>query len=973
MVNHTFNKHTIGTTIRYVSLFTFLIIALAPKYVEAWQVVSAYRITEGAVALSDGPGGFWTVYEGEEDGNIRIIDADNGELVESVDSPEDVCNGLSIIGGTIWYAGLENIYLLDDEGRVRSQIEAPYEVMHGLVMVDGGLWTMALDSGVYYLTYFEPGGEETTRFRTNLHNPIGISWDGSFLWVTDRVDGFLHVFNPESEQEIDLYPTPFSQPTGIAHIDDQIILIDNGDEEDTDLLYQIDSAGDDAPRLLPFSRNYNFGHRVLNSPIERDFPLFNIGNEDLIIESIELTGGNNRFVIGRLPDNMRIIPGRSLIVPIIFNPVIYENYYDTLIVISNDPNEPEMRIILSGLGIFASRRLGVYPEVVDFGSVRADPWRDGIRNIDFAIFNKGGDEMRVEALQHNIQEIFNLEYDDMPQRLQAAETLWVNISFEPHASITYLDSIRVFSNDVIRGVHVFFMRGTGNDSVYAPGSVLWTHELEDGDGAVGGISILPDLNNDQIDEIVAVGPTGIAYCISGFASGVADIFWEQNFGNNVYAPVDLEQTGVIFSNSDLNGDGRADVIIGSGEEDRSVYAIDGRSGVILWRWDARTVGAEGAIKVVESSNDYNGDSANDPVILIGTENDETRRLVRLNGANGRPVWVVNPGEATTIDPLEDFDRDGVIDYFTSGNDDMIRIFSGVDGGLMEEIDSPTGGQLIVVEDLNDDSLLDVIFGDNNGILTAWSIGNEGEIWSVEQMGGVQLNGPIGNLHTINNDINEDGIGDVVATDGSELILCFDPVSGENIWVTQVNELVLMIPIADTDLDSIKDIAVGLENGSIHCLSGRDGSELWEYRGEDGSIVVDMIAFDDVDLGGTDEIVALFSDRTVRCISTGGDLVSVRDNEFNIHPSSSALMTLYPNPFNSTTRIGFSLTESTNLALSIWDSNGRLVNKKVLGYLQSGAHQYLFTDFSSANISAGLYYFEIMGKNERSIKSGILLK
>jgi len=967
--------YSFSTFIAYLqhSIIAALIVTfLIPFNATAWQILDAHRIADGAVSLSDGPGGLWTVYDGDEDERIRIIDAESGDVRGRVNSPHEFCFGLTRSGRSVWFAGSDNIYLLDDRGGVEREIDSPYEIMHGLALVDGGLWTMALDSGVYYFALFEPGGDEISRFSTEIRNPVGISWDGSFLWVTDKIDGFIHVFDPESEEEVDLFPTPFSQPTGITHIDDDIFLIDSGDEDDSDVLYQIDPSGENAPRLLPFSRNYNFGRSVLNSPLERLLPLFNIGNETLRIDSVKLANGDNRFSLGRLPGNNRVNPGQRYDVTLTFTPNIYNHFYDTLVVYSNDPTEPVMELNITGLGIFNSRRLGVYPDSLDFGSVRADPWRDGNRKMKIAIFNKGNDELIIEALEHRIEDIFELEFDDMPQRLQTAESLWVNVSFTPHRGITYLDTLLIYSNE-LRRINRKIIRGTGSDSIYAAGSVMWTHELENGNGSTGGISIMSDLNGDEIQEIVAVGPLGTAYCINGFASGIADMYWAQDFRNYVFAPTGIESKGVIVANSDLNADGTADAIIGSGENDRSVYALDGLDGGLIWHWDSHSIGAEGAIIKVESSDDYNGDSANDPVVLISAENDGTRKLVRINGANGRPVWIANPGQASTVNPIEDIDRDGVNEYLTTGDDNKIRIYSGVDGGLMEEIDSPPGGQMIVIEDLNNDEEKDLIFGEADGSLSGWSIEDDGEIWSVGQMGGVQLTGPISNLHIIHNDINNDNVFEVVATDGSELIFCFDPLTGEEIWTIQVDGLMMMIPISDTDIDSVADIAVGFSNGSINCYSGQDGSMLWEYAGQEDSEIIEMLAFDDVDLGGTGELVVLFSDRIVRCISTGGDLVAIRDEDKFYLLTSKGLISLHPNPFNGMARINFSITDASDIGLNIWDSNGRLIKNIELGFYQVGSHQYLLKEFSSLNMSAGLYYFEIASKTETLVKSGILLK
>jgi len=413
--------------LRDIALLILITMLITAIKAEAWQIISAHRIADGVVALANGPGGLWTVYEGDQDQLISIINPENGEVQSRIDHPEDVCNGLSLFADEVWFAGDEDIYILNGRGEIVEQFESPYETMHGIAVVERGIWTMALDAGTYYLTLFEPGGEQVVRFATDLHNPVGISWDGENLWVTDRVDGFLHVFDPESEDEIDLFPTPISQPTGIVHIDDELFLIDNGGEDDSDVLYRINPVGDNAPRLLPYSRNFDFGRIVLNSPEARFLPLFNIGNEELTVDSVRLANGESGFVLGRVLDDAQIRSGESMNVPIIFNPRDYFHYIDTLIVYSDDPTEPEMMINITGMGIFASRRMGIYPDSLDFGVVRADPWRDGIRVRNIAIFNKGGDEMRIDAIEGGIRGIFELEYPDMPQRLQTAETLWVDV------------------------------------------------------------------------------------------------------------------------------------------------------------------------------------------------------------------------------------------------------------------------------------------------------------------------------------------------------------------------------------------------------------------------------------------------------------------------------------------------------------------------------------------------------------------
>lgn len=65
--------------------------------------------------------------------------------------------------------------------------------------------------------------------------------------------------------------------------------------------------------------------------------------------------------------------------------------------------------------------------------------------------------------------------------------------------------------------------------------------------------------------------------------------------------------------------------------------------------------------------------------------------------------------------------------------------------------------------------------------------------------------------------------------------------------------------------------------------------------------------------------------------------------------------VYPNPFNSTTNIKFSLKKRDNISILIYDINGREVSKEEAGPLNTGTYNY---NFSAVNLPSGIYFYTI---------------
>lgn len=86
-------------------------------------------------------------------------------------------------------------------------------------------------------------------------------------------------------------------------------------------------------------------------------------------------------------------------------------------------------------------------------------------------------------------------------------------------------------------------------------------------------------------------------------------------------------------------------------------------------------------------------------------------------------------------------------------------------------------------------------------------------------------------------------------------------------------------------------------------------------------------------------------------------------EFNIN-------SIYPNPFNPSTDISFTLPNDGYVKLSVYNIKGQEVDVIFEGYQDSGLHSYTW---NASTFSSGIYYFHLIEKNNISTAKGILVK
>ncbi|MBK8550275.1 MAG: T9SS type A sorting domain-containing protein [Ignavibacteria bacterium] len=107
---------------------------------------------------------------------------------------------------------------------------------------------------------------------------------------------------------------------------------------------------------------------------------------------------------------------------------------------------------------------------------------------------------------------------------------------------------------------------------------------------------------------------------------------------------------------------------------------------------------------------------------------------------------------------------------------------------------------------------------------------------------------------------------------------------------------------------------------------------------------------------------------MRTVTLNVGLVSVIDE--NGIPENYELFQNYPNPFNPVTTINYSLKNQTNVKINIYDASGKLVESMDKGMQRPGIHS---VNFNGAEISSGVYYYELLTEYFSDTKRMMLIK
>jgi len=118
----------------------------------------------------------------------------------------------------------------------------------------------------------------------------------------------------------------------------------------------------------------------------------------------------------------------------------------------------------------------------------------------------------------------------------------------------------------------------------------------------------------------------------------------------------------------------------------------------------------------------------------------------------------------------------------------------------------------------------------------------------------------------------------------------------------------------------------------------------------------------------------YAAKTCVWYSTTGKATPETEEISNL-PQTYSLLSNYPNPFNPTTTISYTLPEAGNVNLAVYNINGQLVNTLVNEYKNAGMHNVIWnsTDASGNTVTSGVYFYRIETGDFAEAKQMMLVK
>jgi len=239
-------------------------------------------------------------------------------------------------------------------------------------------------------------------------------------------------------------------PTTEGLITDTLIVTSNDPDEAEVEVFLTGEGFTPYPDINIETDTLYFGDVFIDFPESDTLTIYNTGDDTLFVSDV--SNNNPDFY----PDitNCEIPQGDSAYVNITFSPTTEGVITDTLIITSNDPDEPVVSFILTGEGIIPYPDIHIETDTLNFGEVFIDfPESDTL-----TIYNTGDDTLFVSDISNNNPDFSpDITNCEIPQ----SDSVYVDITFSPSIEGVITDTLIITSNDPDEPVVSFILTGEG--------------------------------------------------------------------------------------------------------------------------------------------------------------------------------------------------------------------------------------------------------------------------------------------------------------------------------------------------------------------------------------------------------------------------------------------------------------------------------------------------------------------------------
>jgi hypothetical protein len=115
---------------------------------------------------------------------------------------------------------------------------------------------------------------------------------------------------------------------------------------------------------------------------------------------------------------------------------------------------------------------------------------------------------------------------------------------------------------------------------------------------------------------------------------------------------------------------------------------------------------------------------------------------------------------------------------------------------------------------------------------------------------------------------------------------------------------------------------------------------------------------------------IWDEDNLTVIKEAGDAMGLESGSLATAPNEFAVSGFYPNPFNPTTTLSFSLPDAELVHLTVYDMAGRTVATLINGWRAAGTHD---VTFDASNVASGVYIYTMTAGNYKATGKMLLVK
>jgi hypothetical protein len=841
-----------------------------------------------------------------------------------------ITSGSSTSGAGIFYA-------VDSTGSVVDTIDIDYPVMsysQGIAFDGTYFWYLERRSSTFGLFKVDMNGNVLDSIKIFSGKLLGgAAWDGSGIWVSyyfPNNEAALYKVDVNTKTIIDTIPTLGIQPHGIEIIGDTLFYVMDGLDGDDERIYAVDLttkdtlfswyvpeqqglrqnprdvawdgeyfwllaepigassgrqlfkynlSGSGSPGITVLTPNINFGNVQIDSTSTSTIYIQNFGNANLILDSVIIS--NTVFTLDETFPVI-IAPGAIKSIPVSFTPTANVNYVDSIRFYHNDPNHIYSKVNVTGRGVYTAPFIGLTPSSINFGNKRVNS--TSYREI--TVTNLGSEELNIDSVTNNTQ-YFYFEHLTTPLILDSVSSLTFRVWFNPDQITSYQDTIRFYSNASNGNVTALPLSGNGVSFDPALGNIVWQGHVPDNPSTTfnqylpRSMKKISDISGDGIEDIIIATENYWTIAYNGNSSGTDDILWKFSSYINSSNAGSVDWVQGLQIASDLNGDGSPDVVIGTAGGNEYVYALDGKTGNVIWEYGDPINYNNGDIMGLDVKRDWNNDGVPD-VLASASGNESTGQgrfsVYLFNGVNGNIIWQINQASQQKLKYMvTSTDFGGAVGSRVGTTNEVIGFNQ---SGQIIWIFPTAGTPWTVVEmpNVGGSPSSDVLVGTTTGNVYVLSGDNGSVIWQTN-IGSVFIEDA-----RVVSDVNESGTRDILISGIAPNVYVLEGSNGQVIWSNNTGGNILGIAqLGDMNGDAVPELGTASLNNLIHVYDARTGNTVFSYSfggGGTSTAAEHLEPIDDIDFNGNLEFVAGSRDGRIIAFSGGTEGIPVELSSFN---------------------------------------------------------------------------------------------